>query len=358
MAQAHVNGVTNGSSPASAAPRGRCPINHKAAADQEDFEHDFTTAGKPGQLGCPFAKMTQNGLHTPSSQLDPIALEFHADKASVASPSNGPVGVCPIRFLDKHSPEEIAQFFENHKHEIPRSHEVCVRRYQRNEQGARLLDAKYGNLVNMIQGLGNKHKQYLPDADRYSVRKDGYSAQNETMQRWTEDVSQSGIKSHPPPDSNNDANGDDEERTGRFERPLREVRVGESPSRPWGIPVPLDQEIPPSAKVSEAGQVPPHQYSHTEKRRQKPVARKPADETQNAPLAATTTAAAAADSTATRPPPSAGQPPPQIIFSGPVFIGYSPEDAAKFLRSLNLATTASTNPTVPDTTDTKGEDAG
>jgi len=26
-------------------------------------------------------------------------------------------------------------------------------------------------------------------------------------------------------------------RTGRFERSLREIRVGESPSRPWGIPV-------------------------------------------------------------------------------------------------------------------------
>ncbi|RMD44391.1 hypothetical protein DV735_g626, partial [Chaetothyriales sp. CBS 134920] len=231
--------------------RGRCPISHKTAADQEDFEHDFTTPGKTGQLGCPFARMTQNGMHTPSSQLDPIALEFHAaDKASVTSPSNGPVGVCPIRFLDKHSPEEIAQFFENHKHEVPRSHQLCVRRYQWNDQAARLLDAKYGSLVNMIQGLGNKHKQYLPDADRLSVRRDTYSAQNETLQRWTEDVSQSGLKSNPsPPDSNNVVNGDDDERTGRFDRQLREIRVGESPSRPWGIPVPLDQEIPPSAKV-------------------------------------------------------------------------------------------------------------
>ncbi|RMZ81575.1 hypothetical protein DV737_g2487, partial [Chaetothyriales sp. CBS 132003] len=314
MAQAHVNGVANGAAPAAAVPRGRCPINHKAAADQEDFEHDFTTPGKAGQLGCPFARMTQNGMHTPSSQLDPIALEFHADKASVASPSNGPVGVCPIRFLDKHSPEEIARFFENHKHEIPRSHEVCVRRYQRNEQGARLLDAKYGNLVNMIQGLGNKHKQYLPDADRHSVRKDGDAAQNETMQRWTEDVGQSGFRSHHSPGSSNGANGDDaEERTGHFERPLREVRVGESPSRPWGIPVPLDREIPPSAKVSEAGEVAAHQYT------------------------------------------------PQIIFNGPVFIGYSPEDAAKFLRSLNLVTTATAataNPHAPATADTKGQDAG
>ncbi|KAK3060873.1 hypothetical protein LTR53_019968, partial [Teratosphaeriaceae sp. CCFEE 6253] len=33
------------------------------------------------------------------------------------------LGVCPIRFMDQHSPEEVATYFEKHKHELPRSHE-------------------------------------------------------------------------------------------------------------------------------------------------------------------------------------------------------------------------------------------
>ena len=63
------------------------------------------------------------------------------------APENTDVGVCPIRFLDQHSPEEVATYFEKHKHELPRSHEVCVRRYQKNEEQIRKLDAKYGSPV-------------------------------------------------------------------------------------------------------------------------------------------------------------------------------------------------------------------
>ena len=38
-----------------------------------------------------------------------------------------------------------------------------MRRYQSNEEQIRQLDAKYGNLVSMIQGLGAKHKEMLPE---------------------------------------------------------------------------------------------------------------------------------------------------------------------------------------------------
>ena len=293
MSQPRVNGAT----PTSAVPLRRCPVTHKTT-DQEDFEHDFTTPGKIGNLECPFAKMAQNGLHTPNSQQDPIAAEFHADTVSTTTPSAAPVGVCPIRFLDKHSPEEIAQYFENHKHEIPRSHEVCVKRYQKNEQSIRLLDAKYGNLVNMIQGLGTKHKQYLPETDKESTAKEDGS-HDEAMEKWAEDVSKSGIKSDPPQDSG-------EERVSHFERPLREIRVGESPSRPWGISVPVDRDIPPSAKASEEV---------------KPAPPDPG-------IRVNETAAHSGD----------GHYPTQIVFNGPVFIGYAPEDAARFLQSLNLGT--------------------
>ena len=54
-------------------PLRKCPVTHHTT-DQEDFEHDFTTKGRIGDLGCPFAKLARNGLpETPESQ-DPIAL--------------------------------------------------------------------------------------------------------------------------------------------------------------------------------------------------------------------------------------------------------------------------------------------
>ena len=138
--------------------------------DAEQLELDFTTQGRIGDLKCPFAQRAARRMSrgTASSPLraqhqssppiileeenvaDPIAKEFHPEAMGSPEASNEESTVkCPIRFLDDHSPEEVAKYFENHKHEIPRSHEVCVKRYQTNEESIRQLDAKYGNLVNM-----------------------------------------------------------------------------------------------------------------------------------------------------------------------------------------------------------------
>ena len=63
------------------------------------------------------------------SPLSERAMKQHLAQAESAVD----IGVCPIRFLDQHSPEEVATYFERHKHELPRSHEVCVKRYQSND---------------------------------------------------------------------------------------------------------------------------------------------------------------------------------------------------------------------------------
>lgn len=303
-------------------PVGRCPITNKPR-DPEDLERDFTTPGKIGDLECPFAKMAQNGRPDTPNSHDPIAAEFHQDHSSVAS--QGPLGKCPIRFLDKHSPEEIAQYFENHKHEIPRSHAVCVKRYQRNEDSIRALDAKYGNMVNMIQGLGVKHKQYLPSEDKVV---DQEASSNAAVERWTEDVSQ---KSIPP-----EPEAQEEPRVSHFERPLREVRVGESPSRPWGISVPVDKEIPPSAMESEANQAEQHVQSG--------IRTPPAPDVVGVPQSllkpksqSKPQQTAHAKSSVNREQSASRSPPQQIIFNGPVFFGYSADDTAKLLRNLNVS---------------------
>ena len=296
---------------------GRCPVSHMSR-DPEDLERDFTTTGIQGTLGCPFAKMA-DGL-IPSTHNDPIAAEFHQDKASTLSP---PVdqrpGQCPIRFLDRHSPEEVAKYFENHKHEIPRSHEICVRRYGGNESSARQLDAKYGNLVNMIQGLGVKHKAYLPERDGIEEQAKS-SAQG--VERWAENISQDAAPSIQEVEAT-----EEEPRRSHFEKPLREVRVGESPTRPWGISVPADKEPTPSALHGEEGLAHLNQHSASSPPGRAASPKNHAPE-QNLPKPQQTRRE--------RDSVLANDHRTHIVFNGPVFFGYSAEELASLLQNTNL----------------------
>ncbi|KDN71131.1 hypothetical protein CSUB01_03058 [Colletotrichum sublineola] len=207
------------------------------------LEQDFTIEGKKGSLECPFSspKAEGDGVGgtqdpTPHHSADPICAAMFEE--STSQPAPGAVdspAKCPIRYLDQHSPEEIAHYVETHKHELPRSHEVCVRRYQKNEVQIKKLDAKYGNLVNMIQGLSALHQPMLPESQQEQEEID--RASNERVHNWAKAVTVSepedAEQSLPEP---MDA---DEARQSHFDRPLKEVRVGESPSRPWGISVPI-----------------------------------------------------------------------------------------------------------------------
>ncbi|KAI4163023.1 MAG: hypothetical protein LQ342_003341 [Letrouitia transgressa] len=238
---------------------------------------------------------------------DPIKADVHHIRSSSSSvsaiecASNCPR--CPIRFLDQHSPEEVAQYFKNHSHELPRSHEICVKRYQRNEESIRQLDHKYGDLVNMIQSLGQKHQPLLspkqgggPMAPKRSLtERDGTRADTQK-----------------PPGlitEGTDAKQKDEDREGHFERSLREIRVGESPSRPWGISVPQPVNIPSSvvsAKEEAASELAPQPDI--------PTPTTPLQE-QHMPRKETSS-----------------QNPQQLFFTGPVFVGYTAEQAAQVLQ--------------------------
>ncbi len=272
--------------------------------------------------------------------------------------ATGSAAKCPIRYMDQHSPEEIAQYFESHKHEIPRSHEVCVKRYQRNEDDIRKLDAKYGNLVSMIQGLGQKHQPMLPTKEEEEAMELERTS-NERVENWAQAVSVDGVE---PDEHENDAPGEEDDRESRFDRPLKEVRVGESPSRPWGISVPIFEPpegqrpvSPPPAPVSAnqhtprpAGKCP---FGHGAKIEEKPIATPPESQkkiTGKCPFPHA--AAQQVREEATVPPPQPApvfqnQPTfiqstdtskaigvPQMIFTGPVFIGYPMEQAITFMQ--------------------------
>ena len=421
---------------------------------ESPMEQDFTIEGMPSNLGCPFASMNGKKLSshaasvlsrynpvgsaggapssTPLSSVsrvngresfnsrresqrvnipDPIKAEIcglsnHADEeapteAPVVAKSavgthvqaNSDPNVCPIRFLDQHSPEEVATYFENHKHDLPRSHEICVKRYQSNENQIKELDARYGNLVSMIQGLGVKHQPMLPaepPEDEEDLEDDdgGLDPKDaEKVRNWANSVSPPRSEVVQVADGNladDEAADSDagEERQSRFARPLRPIRVGESPSRPWGINVPVKYLEKVEGNVSEASSQParipssnmqappaekPSQHNKDETKvetkgrcpfgfdqAQKPsgeadAAQKQAggeDETKGAPenvgenagqgvTFITPEKAGTADQKAT-PLQAVAPEPNRMVFNGPVFIGYSAEDAAKILRDSGL----------------------
>ena len=345
-----------------------------------DRELDFTTDGKQGDLKCPFTtrapaqKLVDTmamphslgyqrrfSLPTPPHPnhqflMDPIAAELQVTDFVSPPPSvNGSASKCPIRFLDQHSPEEVAKYFENHKHEIPRSHEICVKRYQSNAESIRQLDAKYGNLVNMIQGLGVKHQPLLPtkEEEEGDTRSLHERHSFEKVERWA--ASYSNNPAAAPADSSND-DEIGEGRAGHFDRPLKEIRVGESPSRPWGISVPFslsdrqiqnieseEQELEPQrepqpsvsvlpqpqrqSSVSDAvpakGKCPfdPQSSHASPKSRERPISSKSRSiqgEDQSLPMLQSESRL------------SNNQ--PKMVFTGPVFIGYSAEQARDLMR--------------------------
>ncbi|EGX96890.1 hypothetical protein CCM_01548 [Cordyceps militaris CM01] len=211
------------------------------------LEQDFTVQGKRGALQCPFQKPaedlngSQSAPNIGTSHYDPsdpiCAALADGTESSHAATGNGASAPskCPIRFLDKHSPEVVARYVEMHKHELPRSHEVCLRRYGRNEQEVRKLDSKYGNIASMIEDLGQLHQSMLPEDGQHPL---AASEADETSNRRVESWA-NGVNTSSHTDEDDAIPDDDQDRQSHFDRPLKEVRVGESPSRPWGISVPV-----------------------------------------------------------------------------------------------------------------------
>ena len=351
------------------------------------LEHDYTVEGKKGDLQCPFTKIAptsedgqevaqEDGAkdHLPHPPSDPICAAMFEEPASQAG-TNATAGIkCPIRFMDKHSPEEIANYVEAHKHELPRSHEVCLRRYQKNEHQIRKLDSKYGNVVSMIEGLSHLHQPMLPeDAEEAQLQAEADGASNERVENWAQAVSVT-----TDPEAETQPQEADPERDGHFDRPLKEVRVGESPSRPWGISVPVQDAYtghglpmsPPPAPVymphrtptaptnaKPAGKCP---FDHTKLSAMPGLASAMKLEPDASPgqaayggpppvtplkepphLQASSPSPTPQQHTQARPQPAfinpsltkdaAGQA-PQMVFTGPVFIGYPMEQAIQFMN--------------------------
>lgn len=336
------------------------------------LERNFTTNGTQGSLHCPFSQppTPRSGTQTQAehedepkipvdtcghADLDPIEAErderrsSNTPSARASSAGQCPVSRCPIRYMDKHSPEEVAEYVEKHKHEIPRSHAICVKRYQRDPQNMRQLDAKYGGLINMISGLSAKHQAFLPsrqangDGDGHTSN----SASTERVGKWAENVD----PVTPGPTN------EDENRQGHFDRPLREVRVGESPSRPWGIPVPNTQDPTTSAPFPGYTSVPVSPAAHLDDAAKSPVeattrptgrcpfghgASKPNPEPAKLDSPWASWAKNKVDESPAEPQKNVDATvktdthavPSHVTFNGPVFFGYSAEQTASLMQQL------------------------
>ncbi|KAM4054851.1 hypothetical protein HRG_005671 [Hirsutella rhossiliensis] len=324
--------------------------SHLQTSMSTALEQDFTIEGKKGNLQCPFSRQSAADDDGPASQLgehdqsvphsaDPICAAMYDESASQPPPSGTAASKCPIRFMDKHSAEEIAHYVETHKHELPRSHEVCLRRYQKNEEQIKKLDSKYGNIVSMIEGLGQIHQSMLPEEEEeLPHRSDVDRASNERVENWAQAVSGTAES-----DADNKAGLADGERQAHFDRPLKEVRVGESPSRPWGISVPIyevsgpEQQHPPSPPPAPVRMPSPTRST------QAPVTggKCPFDHTKLAALNGLGLHPKGETRASPTPQPAFVNPSsfktgqggaPQMIFTGPVFIGYPMEQAIQFLN--------------------------
>lgn len=348
------------------------------------LEHDFTIEGKKGHLQCPFSKSAatdgnvpevehQEGIPdgTPHKSADPICAAMYEETASqmaaaavaAAAANAAASSKCPIRYMDQHSPEEIAHYVETHKHELPRSHEVCLRRYQRNEDEIRKLDSKYGDLVSMIEGLSHIHQPMLPESQQPHQRSEVDKASNERVESWAKDVSAT-----TDPEEKEEPALEVEDRESHFDRPLKEVRVGESPSRPWGISVPVYEPFshddhqpmsPPPAPVRMTSPVrrahtppkpsggkcpfdhtklsafpsldPPVKHEASQSPRAQPMPRESPfeqahEQSPTTPVQQPQPAFVNPDLT------KGGSGAPQMIFTGPVFIGYPMEQAIQFMN--------------------------
>lgn len=343
------------------------------------LEQDFTVQGKKGNLQCPFSKTAAgvndeaaSGEVSAASQQqhavdDPICMAMYEESMSQPPPSGTGASKCPIRFMDRHSPEEIAHYVETHKHELPRSHEVCLRRYQKSEDQMKKLDSKYGNIVSMIEGLSHLHQPMLPEEEQQQQqrrRSDVDRASNERVENWAHAVTATAT-----PHVDEEQAQDDADRQGHFDRPLKEVRVGESPSRPWGISVPIYEMSgpehehpmsPPAAPVrmpsplqrpqlpsQGAGKCP---FDHTKLAALKELAAaaKPEEKAIPGPNVVdespfTTGRATAGPATGPTTQPAFINPVaskeaaggvPQMVFTGPVFIGYPMDQAIQFMNQF------------------------
>jgi hypothetical protein len=214
----------------------------------------------------------------------------------------------------------------------------------------------------MIQGLGIRHRPLLPvkDDDEGSSIKAEQGMRDERLEQWAEGVNETYGES----DEGSVVKDEDKSDRGRShevnsDRLLKEIRVGESPGRPWGIPIPpLPEPVlvanpsehaePAHLTATNTNSTPmtplPSQEANTKRKacrirhpRQLPTTNPDSPQQFQPPEPMRTSPtpniqikhnAAFVTPSATAVDPAGRQ---QMVFTGPVFVGFSVEEARAVL---------------------------
>ncbi|KAF7592819.1 hypothetical protein BBP40_012354 [Aspergillus hancockii] len=191
----------------------------------------------------------------------------------------------------------------------------------------------------MIRGLSVKHQAFLPNRGNSGAPTSSSSA--ERVEKWAEEV---GLKSGIQPSIKEEDEGESErDRKGHFDRPLREVRVvtvalGDESKKPSGIAtVDISSTVPdrdsiqkPLGTAPKTGRCP---FGHGA-----PPAANPAPDAETIrdhdrkeePIhSAEQDLGEKPDA---HPGPNTSR--ASVVFNGPVFFGFSPEQTASFLQQL------------------------
>lgn len=223
----------------------------------------------------------------------------------------------------------------------------------------------------MVEGLSRIHQPMLPERDT-RPQSEVERTSNERVESWAQTVSATAADD---PDRTTLEHDEDEDRQSHFDRPLKEVRVGESPSRPWGISVPIFDnpagvdglerpESPPPAPVQIPSSLsPPPQETPVKKSGKCPFdhtkltglmnGSSPLKREDKSSIRLNDIPASSQTSIPAHEPPFIASNPqqptfinaaeierrrqdskPQMLFTGPVFVGYPIEDAIRFMQSF------------------------
>ncbi len=173
-----------------------------------------------------------------------------------------------------------------------------------------------------------KHQSLLPATEEPEPEQDGQVSQKK-IERWASDVREvpasqavAGMGAAAEGDARADIveKEEEDEREGRFERPLKEIRVGESPSRPWGISTPLAADVSPDSLHGAVGDG-AHDAGEQREKTEESISMAPFPDIK--PIKASQTGQTDGRS---------------MVFTGPVFIGYSAEQSAILLQRLSKGT--------------------
>jgi hypothetical protein len=163
----------------------------------------------------------------------------------------------------------------------------------------------------------------------------------EKVERWAENCTENPeVQNDGPVTAASSTDDNVETRTSHFDMPLKEIRVGESPSRPWGISVPYVEGLASNSNVVEDEEFESPLLSQP-MQGDKSFFIDPNDPSTGKFALSASNGKYSADIPQQPLPvedplvlPTEKKAAPQMLFTGPIFFGYSVEQASTLIQKF------------------------